>query len=121
MRRISLFLLLVIAASANAATVSLGNLAGNAGQSVTVSIPLQNQGAQLAGVQFDLIFDKTAMTITAVAGDAANAAQKFISTSSQPGGIRIIVAGFNQNLIADGNVANLTIAIGAQRPPRITH
>ena len=119
MRRIGLFLLLVAAANAGAATLSLGNVTGNAGQTISnISVGLQSQGAQIAGVQFDVVFDKTAMTMTASTGVDAALAGKSVSTNQLTNGLRVIVVGFNQDAIGDGTlptviVANLKIVIGA--------
>jgi len=113
-KRIGLFFLLAIAANAQSGPyVGLHNVAGNAGQSAHITVNLTNQGAQIAGLQFDLVYDKTAMSITAATGSAANTAGKFVATNSLSNGLRVIVTGFNQNLIGDGGVADLTIAISA--------
>jgi hypothetical protein len=114
LKRLSLYLFLAFTANATAATVSLGNVSGNAGQTLTgISVTLQNQGAQISALQFDVVFDKTSMGITATTGTAASDASKSVAQNQLPTGLRVIVAGLGQDLIGDGTVANLKIIIGA--------
>lgn len=123
MRRISLFLLLAAAANAGAATLTLGNLTGNAGATINTTVNLQTGGAQISGVQFDLVFDKTALTITSTTGTDAALAGKSASTNQLSTGLRVIVVGFNQDPIGDPtsptfatdilSIAKLKIVIGA--------
>src|SRR5690348_6650804 len=65
------------------------------GGTATVPISYSAKGAQLVALSFDLLFDKTNLTITADAGAAATAAKKGVTTSDLPGGIRVLVLGTN--------------------------
>ena len=105
-------------AGANAASVALGTATGAAGSVVNVSVPLTSAGAQVAGVQFDITYDNTALSLSVAVGSAANAAAKFVSTSNLSSGTvkRVIVSGFNTNIIADGSVAEISVTIGAGAP-----
>src|ERR1035441_4514289 len=58
--------LLAVAASACAADLSLGTAAGVPGQPVNLSVTLRTVGANIAGVQFDLSYDKTALGISEI-------------------------------------------------------
>ncbi len=108
-----LALLVICAARIPAASLSAGIVSGGAGQSVNLSVALQTQGAQISGLQFDISYDKTALTMAVAAGTATSAAGKSLSTNSQATGVRVLIVGFNQTLIADGSVVNLTIAVAA--------
>jgi uncharacterized repeat protein (TIGR01451 family) len=114
MRRLkNLALLLAVAASACAADLTLDTVASGPGQSVNLSVTLRTQGAQMTGLQFDISYDKTSLGISIVAGSAATAAGKQVSLNDLPGGKRVLIIGFNQNLVGDGDVADLTITVGA--------
>jgi len=106
-------LIALLTAKIPAATLVVGTASGNAGQTLNLSIALQAQGAQVAGVQFDLVYDNTALTVAVGTGAAASAAGKSVSTNSLPTGIRVLIVGLNQTVMADGNVADLTISVAA--------
>lgn len=112
----NLALLLAVAASACAADLSLGTAASGPGQPVNLSVTLRTLGANMSGLQFDLSYDKTALGISVVAGSAAEAAGKQVFLGDLPGGKRVLIIGFNQNLMGDGGVANPTITAGASVP-----
>jgi hypothetical protein len=107
----SLIALAFTTAGLQGATLSAGTASQAAGKQATVSITLQTQGASISGLQFDLGFDASTMSISLAAGAAATAAQKQLSTSDIPGGKRAVVIGLNQNLLADGSVVDLSIQL----------
>ncbi len=85
-----------------------------AGTNVTTEVPVTlapGSGDDIAAVQFDLQFDSGAMTLTAVAaGNAAVAAGKDVSFSLPGDGVaRIVIAGFNQNVISAGTLASVSV------------
>jgi uncharacterized protein (TIGR03437 family) len=91
----------------------VGTASGNAGQTVNLSVELQTQGAQIAGLQFDILCDRSALTLSAAAGTAASAAGKSVTSNLLPGGMRVLIVGLNQTLIGDGSVVNLSISIAS--------
>ncbi len=105
--------LAIIAANSPAASLFVGTVPGSPGQTVTLNVALQTEGAQVSGLQFDISYDKSVLGVTVAAGAASTAAGKQLSTNSLASGIRVLIVGFNQTLMADGDVAILTIAIAA--------
>ena len=68
----------------------------------------------LAGMQFDLQYDNTAMTLTAAIGAVANNAGKTLNTTNQaPNVIRFLIVGMNQTAISGGTSVNLSITLNA--------
>jgi hypothetical protein len=132
-------LLVGMAASLAAQQLSFGPLAQGAGQSKTLNVLLTSQGASLAGVQFDVTYNTTALTVSIALGSSSTAAQASLGGCGWPSGVgpatcsytgivgnnnppsgsgqRAIMIGCcagNQtvptaNVIADGVVAVLTI------------
>ena len=66
-----LAMLLALAASVYGADLSTGSVAAVSGHTVGSSVNLNTQGAQISGVQFDLLYDTTSLTISIAAGSAA--------------------------------------------------
>ena len=65
----------------------------------------------VSGLQFDLAYDPTQFELVGItAGDAATGAGKEVILSETiPGQGRVLITGFNNNGIADGQVATLTL------------
>lgn len=108
-------LVLTAAGRVPAATLALGTAAGTPG-GPQVTLPLvytPGAGDLVASMQFDVSFNTTNLTITALlAGPAATSAGKSLVVNQvSPGTYRIIVAGLNQNVISGGTVAQLTFYI----------
>ncbi len=95
-----------------AAELSIPTVMASAGDRVNASVVYSAQGATVAGLQFDLKYDRSVLTITATAGSATTGAGKSLTTAVLPNGnLRFLIFGFNQNVIADGIVVNLTIQV----------
>lgn len=103
------------------AVLSVGSGSGHPGQSgVDVTVSLASQGgAQVAGLNFDLSFDSSRVSVASVRiGSAAAAAEKTLSWSgptSNP--IRVMIFGVNLKVIGDGPVAVVTFDVLAQATP----
>ena len=106
-----------------AATLTVGQ-SSVAGANTATVIPVtlsSGSGENVVAAQFDLSFDSRALSLDDVtAGASATAAGKDVSFSfPEAGTARIVVTGFNQNVISSGFLASLslttsaTIAIGA--------
>jgi hypothetical protein len=94
--------------------LTLGAVSGPPGQTVALSVQLTTGGAQISGVQFDLIYDPATLTVTPTAGAAATAAGKGVETNMvQPNDMRLIVTGINQTPIGSGDITDLSIQIAA--------
>ena len=95
MRNYRISMLSILAATVlSAADISVGTSSPASvapGGTVTVPISYSAKGAQLVGLQFDLLYDKANLTITADTGPAATAAKKGVNPSDLPGGLRLLV------------------------------
>jgi hypothetical protein len=100
-----------------AATVAAGNksaLPGQRGVSVPVSLS-SGVAEEVSAGQFDISFSSAVVSVWDVtAGAAATSASKDVNFSTiEPGRIRVIFAGLNQNVIADGVIANVLFDIAS--------
>ncbi len=105
------------------AQVDLGSASGSAGTNVQVPVYLESTGgAQAAGLQVDVAFDTSVLTfVQSSTGSAATAAGKMASSSPLlSGNLRLLVAGLNQNVIANGVVVLLEFQISAAAPVSTT-
>jgi len=98
-----------------AATVTVAPVNGTeTGDTVSVPVSLRsNGGEKVAAVQLDMVFDPKALKVSKESGVAPGAAaitaKKDVNFATiGPDTIRVIVAGFNQNVIADGVFAIVT-------------
>lgn len=98
------------------AQLTLGGAQADAG-AVGVLLPvslLSENDESVASLQFDIQFDSQSLSVDAIqVGEAAQNANKTLSTSTlNPGHMRVIIAGFNQNAIANGSVARVYVTVG---------
>jgi len=105
---------------AKAASLSIlpDPLVGSPGDTLLTSVEYTAQGAQVAALQFDVLYDPSALSLSgAVAGSAATLASKdlFFNTLF-PGDTRFIISGLNQSVIGDGSVADLTFQVSFNAP-----
>ncbi len=97
-------------------TLAVGDGSGFNGDSVEIPIQLTSVGTPaLSTFQLDLNFDQVKLTYkSARIGAQLTAAGKSISTSVQPNGdVRLVAAGFNQNVIGNGTVAYVSFALSS--------
>ncbi|SLM29520.1 exported hypothetical protein [Desulfamplus magnetovallimortis] len=103
-----------ISASAYATDLVVENVSGFPGDDIVVSVSLQGGGSNnVAGAQFDVIFDDSKLTFqSATIGSAADAADKDLSSSSPASDtVRCLIVGMNRNVIADGDLVELSFRI----------
>lgn len=101
-----------------AATTTVGAQDAAPGES-RVRLPVTlalGSGEQVGGLQFDLVFDANALELQEVAtGAAAKAASKDVFSSPLSSGrVRVLIAGLNQNTIADGVVADAFFGVASR-------
>jgi cohesin domain-containing protein len=105
---------------AEAASLSIfpNPLVASPGNSVLMSVDYNAQGAQVASLQFDLLYDPSVLSITtATAGSGAINASKTLSDKLiSPGELRFIISGFNQNVFGRGGVVHLTVQVSNSAP-----
>ena len=97
---------LLAGGAASAATLSVGSANATADQGeITLPISVSSaQGDNPSVLQFDILYDEQAMSLPDVAvGAAAAGANKTVNAVEYaPGVVRVMVAGFNQDAIANG-------------------
>lgn len=80
------------------------------GTSLSISLSITPGTEALSGVQFDLQYDSSVLSVVAIAGDAPRAAAKSVYFNDlSPGQRRFLCIGLNQNLMPAGTLLNLLI------------
>src|ERR1035441_7782622 len=101
---------LVLAAftAANAAQLSLPSLTAPPGTSLLLPVTFASQSAAATGLQFDLQYDDSVITLSATVGGAARISSKILYLwDVVPGQRRFFILGLNRDLVADGALVNL--------------
>lgn len=98
--------------AATAAAITFEPAAQDGGY-VTIPVTIRAEGREgVAALQFDVAYDPAMFELTEIQpGAAAEAAGKYAVSSDLSAGVaRVIVAGMNQDTIADGDVVHLVFA-----------
>jgi uncharacterized protein (TIGR03437 family) len=107
---VAAFALFPSATVALSSQVSLANQSAAPGTSVLIPIVFGSQYGYTSGVQFDLQYDSSAISLNATLGDAArNSAKSLYFAELAPNKRRFLIVGFNQSLIEDGTLINLFV------------
>ena len=103
----------------SAATVALSSATVTPGTAATLRVQFQTGGASISGVQFDVVYDPTSVTVSgAAAGPVATAAGKTVSQFSPAAGtLRVLIVGFGQQTIASGDVATIQASVASGSAP----
>jgi hypothetical protein len=103
-----LMLLFSTVIAANSAGLSISTSAAAPGAGVFVPITFESQSSSVAGIQFDLLYDSSALSLRVTVGDIMRTSGKTLSLREiAPGQMRFLVVGLNQNSIADGTLIHL--------------
>jgi hypothetical protein len=105
-----------MAASLTAQQLSIGSVPLGAGQTGTLTVALASDTAQIAALQFDLSYDRTALTVSIAISSAAAALPKSIYLNDLGTSQRAVIAG-GRSVLADGAVAILTVTVAANATP----
>ena len=117
---IALSFIFILTSSLGAATFTVGSNTGSPGdKDISIPIDLSSEpGEEACSFNFDLIFDTSMLSFKKVTlGSVAVDAGKSLSYS-QPSfnTIRVVVIGFNQKVISDGEVLTFTFDILDKAP-----
>jgi hypothetical protein len=105
------------APAANSSQISLGNQSAAPGSGILLPVTFVSDGAAISGLQFDLEYDHTAMTLAPTLGDAPRQSGKCMYTADLASNrMRILIVGLNQNRIADGTLVNLVVNVSVSAP-----
>lgn len=117
----SSYLLLVFALGRllSAADLSLPVDVTGQGSSVSISLSIAagDLTGDLSGLQFDLLYDSSVMSVVVTPGDAPRAADKSVYFNDlSPGQRRFLCVGLNQNLMSPGILLNFLINLSSTVP-----
>jgi len=100
------------------AEVSLASQSAAPGSSNVLPIAFLSQANPASGVQFDLEYDNSALSLGLTPGDALrNAGKKIYSANLASNKIRLLLVGTDQSAIADGTLVNLFVTVSPTAPP----
>ncbi len=106
------------AALALPAQISIPSQTASPGSSLLVPVVLDSKNSAMSGVQFDVQYDNTAITIIATIASAAKDAGKLLYAADlAPNRRRFVIVGLNPNLIPNGILLNLFVDLKANAPP----
>lgn len=98
--------------------ISLSSQSAAPGSSILIPMTFAAQGAYVSGVQLDLEYDGTSMSLVTTPGEALRQSGKNMYTADLPSNRkRILIVGPNQNQIPDGTLFNLFVNVSAAAPP----
>jgi hypothetical protein len=96
------------------AQVSLPTQSASAGSNIVFPVTFQAGSVSIAGLQFDVQYDNTVMTVTASLGAAASSAGKSLYTADVTANTkRVVITGMNVTAISSGTVVNLSVTLNA--------
>jgi len=79
---------------------------------VPVAVALANDGHPVSGLQFDISFDSSALSLSTVIGSAARGSGKSLYVATlAPNRIRFLIWELNQSPILDGTIVNLFVNV----------
>lgn len=94
--------------------ISVPSQPAGAGSSLVMPVLFTPQSGAVSGVQFDLEYDSSVMSVTAVSGDAARRAGKSVYSSDlTPGKMRFIVVALNRTPIPAGTLVSLFVNLNS--------
>jgi uncharacterized protein (TIGR03437 family) len=111
------FVLLVLLTPAWSAEISLASYSGNAGSSVLAAVSFAAQGALVSGIQLDLEYDSSLMSVVFLIADTGRETQKRIYTSDLGAGKkRTMLIGLNRTPLPDGVLISAFVNLKANAP-----
>ncbi|HTR39645.1 MAG TPA: cohesin domain-containing protein [Bryobacteraceae bacterium] len=95
-----------------ASQLTLPAQSASPGASVLVPVSFAAQANSVSGVQFDIQYDNSAMSLVVTVGDPARTEGKDLFLADlAPNKKRVLLTGLNQNLIPDGALLNLFVNV----------
>src|ERR1039458_4783347 len=117
---IRVYLRLVILSTltaAHGAQLSLPSTAAAPGTSLLLPISFASQSASVAGLQFDLQYDNSVLSLSPTVGDAARTSGKTLYLwDLAPGQKRFLIVGLNRDPVVDGTLVNLFVSLSPTAP-----
>ena len=99
------------------ASLSLSSQSAVPGQILSASLSFSSQAQAVGGIQFDMTSD-AALSFGVLPGMQIGASAKVLYTSTLPGGgLRVLIVGMNQGIIADGELLRPLISVDPNATP----
>lgn len=90
------------------------------GAILPVAVSFSSGGESVSGLQFDLAYDTSVLSLSAVVGDATrNSGKTLYMASPSSGQTRLLITELNQNPIADGSVVSLFVNVKPGATPGV--
>ena len=106
-----------MAALASQIAIALPDQSASPGASVLSQVAYASQASSVSGVQFDVQYDSSAISLAATLGDPAKTAGKSLyAVDLAPNRKRFLIIGLNQTLIPDGTLINLSVNVSPNAP-----
>ena len=93
--------------------LSLPNAQSAPGASAVASVSFCSGAASIVGLQFDLAYDNSTLTLNATAGAALASVGTLYAADVAPGLRRYLIVGSGSGSIADGNLIDLSFSVNA--------
>jgi len=106
--------------SPGTANMSLAEVVADAQGGALVSVTLASGGQALSAIQFDITYQDQVLVFSVSPGNVLASAGKSVWTANPlPGLERILIVGTNQNVIADGALATLSVEATSGASPGV--
>ena len=103
--------------AAHGAQLSIPSATAPPGASILLPVTFASQSAAATGIQFDLQYDNSALSLSATVGEAARTSGKTLSLwDLAPGQMRFLITGLNRNPLVDGTLINLFVNLSPTAP-----
>ena len=118
--RVPFFTLLILfsgTTSALPAQIALPDQSATPGASILDQVTFASQGSSVSGVQFDVQYDDSALSLGATLAPPVSTSNKTLyAVDLAPNKKRFLIIGLNQSLILDGALINLVVNISPSAP-----
>jgi uncharacterized protein (TIGR03437 family) len=99
------------------AQILLPSQSATPGASIFGQVEFSSQTSSTSGVQFDVLYDNSQISLAATLGDpAANEGKRFYAVDLAPNKKRFLIVGSNQNAIPGGTLMNFSVYISPTAP-----
>jgi uncharacterized protein (TIGR03437 family) len=100
--------------------IGLSNQSASPGASVLSPVTFAAQANSVSGLQFDVQYNNSALSLAAtLSGAATNSGKILFAVDLAPNKKRFLIAGLNQTLIPDGTLMNLSVNISPTAPSAV--
>lgn len=115
---VSMVMCWTVPAEATSLSIVPDPIIASSGTNVLMSVDYTAKKAQVASLQFDLLYDPSVLRITTVTAGSGviNASKTLGDNLISPGEHRVIISGFNQSVFGDGVVAHITVQVSNGAP-----